>query len=54
MTCGSSGKGFVGVSWELVLLVVGLDLLGLCEGGEAIVSFVPKGGIVVRAEFFIE
>ena len=54
MTCGFSGKGFVGVPWELVLLVVGLDLLGLGEGGEAIVSLVPERGIIVGAEFFIK
>ena len=43
-----------GVPWELVLMVVGLDLLSLGEGGEAIVTLVPEGGIVVRAEFFVE
>jgi len=48
------GGGLGRVPGELVLLIVGLDLLGLCEGGETIVSLVPKGGIIVRAEFFIE
>ena len=35
--------GLGGVLWELALLVVGLDLLGLGERGEAIVSLVPEG-----------
>ena len=48
------GGGLGGVPGELVLLIVGLNLLGLCEGGETIVLLVPKEGIIVRAEFFIE
>ena len=28
--------------------------MGLCEGGETIVSLVPEWGIIVRDEFFIE
>ena len=32
-----------GVPWELALLVVGLDLLGLSEGGKTIVPLVPEG-----------
>ena len=39
--------GLGGVPWELALVIVGLDLLGLGEGGEAIVTLVPEGGIVV-------
>jgi hypothetical protein len=35
-------------------LVVGLDLLGLSERCEAIVSLVPEGGIIIRAKFFVE
>ena len=54
LAVGSRGEGLGGVAWELALLIVGLDLLGLCEGGQTIVSLVPEGGIVVRAEFFIE
>ena len=46
--------GLGGVPWELALLVVGLDLLGLSERCEAIVSLVPEGGIIVRAKFFVE
>ena len=46
--------GLGGVPWELALLVVGLDLLGLSERGEAIVSLVPEGGIIIRAKFFVE
>ena len=46
--------GLGGVPWELALLVVGLDLLGLSERGKTIVSLVPEGGIVVRAKFFVE
>ena len=46
--------GLGGVPWEIALLVVGLDLLGLCEGGETVVTLVPEGGIVVGAKFFIE
>ena len=38
--------GLGGVPWELALLVVGLDLLGLSERGE--------GGIIIRAKFFVE
>ena len=51
---GSRGEGLGGVAWELALLIVGLDLLGLCESGETIVSLVPERDIIVRAEFFIE
>ena len=51
---GFLGERLGGVPWELALLVIGLNLLGLCEGGETIVTLVPEGGIVVRAEFFIE
>ena len=55
---GCEAVGFLGerlgVPWELALLVIGLNLLGLCEGGETIVSLVPEGDIIVRAEFFIE
>ena len=46
--------GLGGVPWELALLVVGLDLLGLSKRGKTIVSLVPEGGIVVRAKFFVE
>ena len=46
--------GLGGVPWELALLVVGLDLLGLSERDETIVSLVPEGGIVIRAKFFVE
>ena len=46
--------GLGGLPWELTLLVVGLDLLGLSKRGEAIVSLVPEGGIVIRAKFFVE
>ena len=46
--------GLGGIPWELALLVVGLDLLGLSERGEAIVSLVPEGGIITRAKFFVE
>ena len=49
LAVGSRGEGLGGVAWELALLIVGLDLLGLCESGETIVSLVPEGGIVVRA-----
>ena len=55
---GCEAVGFLGerlgVPWELALLVIGLNLLGLCEGGETIVTLVPEGGIVVRAKLFIE
>ena len=51
---GFRGEGLGGVPWELALLVVGLNLLGLCEGGETIMTLVPEGSIVVRAEFFVE
>ena len=43
-----------GIPGELVLLIIGPDLLGLGKGGEAIVALVPEGGIIVRPEFFIE
>ena len=46
--------GFGGVPWQFALLIVGLDLLGLGKGGEAIVALVPEGSIVVSAKFFIE
>ena len=46
--------GLSGVPWELALLVVGLDLLGLSERGEAIVSLVPEGDIIIGAKFFVE
>ena len=46
--------GLGGVPWELALLVVGLDLLGLSERGKTIVSLVPEGGIVIRAKFFVK
>ena len=36
------------------MLVIGLNLVSLCQGGEAIVTLVPVGGIVVRPEFFVE
>ena len=36
------------------MLVVSLDLLGQCEGGETIVLLVPERDIVVRAKFFVE
>ena len=51
---GSHVWGLGGVPWELALLVVGLDLLGLSERGEAIVTLVSEGGIVIRAKFFVE
>jgi hypothetical protein len=54
LAVGSRGEGLGGVAWELALLIVGLDLLGLCESGETIVSLVPERDIIVRAEFFIE
>ena len=47
-------EGLGGVQWELVLLVVGLNLLSLCEGGETVVTLVPEGGVVVRAKLLIE
>ena len=47
-------EGLGGVPWELALLVVGLDLLGLGEGGKTIVTLVPEGGIVFRAKLFVE
>ena len=34
--------GLGGVPWELALLVVGLDLLGLSEGCKTIVPLVPR------------
>ena len=46
---GFRGEGLGGVPWELALLVVGLDLLDLCEGGETIVTLVPEGGIYFYA-----
>ena len=46
--------GLGGVPWELALLVVGLDLLGLSERGETIVSLVPEESIVIEAKFFVE
>ena len=47
-------EGLGGVPWEIALLVVGLDLLGLCERGKTVVTLVPEGGIVVRTKFSIE
>ena len=47
-------QGLGGVPWVLALLVVGLDLLGLSERCETIVSLVPEGGIIIRAKFFVE
>ena len=47
-------RGLGGVPWQLALLVVGLDLLGLSERCEAIVSLVPEGGIIIRVKFFVE
>ena len=46
--------GFGGVPWQLTLLIVGLDLLGLDKGGETIMALVPEGSIKVGAMFFIE
>ena len=46
--------GLGGVPWQLTLLIVGLDLLGLDKGGETIVALVPEGSIIVGAKFFIE
>ena len=43
-----------GVPWQLALLVIGLDLLGLGKGGKAIMALVPEGGIIVGAKFFVE
>ena len=54
LTGGPRVWGLGGVPWELALLVVGLDLLGLSERGEAIVSLVTEGGIIIRAKFFVE
>ena len=48
------GEWLGGVPWEFALLVVGLNLLGLCQGGEAVVTLVPVGGIVDGPEFFVE
>ena len=36
------------------MLVIGLNLLGLCEDGETIMTLVPEGVIIVRAKLFIE
>ena len=46
--------GLGGVPWQLALLVIGLDLLGLGKGGKTIMALVPEGGIIVGAKFFIE
>ena len=46
--------GLGGVPWQLALLVIGLDLLGLGKGGKSIMALVPEGGIIVGAKFFIE
>ena len=43
-----------GIPGELALLIIGPDLLGLCKGGEAVVTLVPEGSIIVRPEFFVE
>ena len=48
------GGGLGGVPWQLALLVIGLDLLGLGKGGKTIMALVPEGGIIVGAKFFIE
>ena len=46
--------GLGGVPWQLALLVIGLDLLGLDKGGKPIIELVPEGGVIVGAKFFIE
>ena len=46
--------GLGGVPWQLALLVIGLDLLGLRKRGKTIMALVPEGGIIVGAKFFIE
>ena len=46
--------GLGGVTWQLALLVIGLDLLGLCKGDKTIMVLVPEGGIIVGAKFFVE
>ena len=46
--------GLGGVPWQLALLIVGLDLLGLGKGGETIMALVPERGVIVGAKFFIE
>ena len=46
--------GFGGVPWQLALLVIGLDLLGLGKGGKTIMALVPEGGVIAGAKFFIE
>ena len=46
--------GLGGVPWQLALLVVGLDLLGLSKRGKTIMALVPGGGIIVGAKFFVE
>ena len=51
---GGRVDGLGGVPWQLVLLIVGLDLLGLDKGGETIMALVPEGSIIVGAKFFIE
>ena len=46
--------GLDGVPWQLALLVIGLDLLGLVKRGKTIMALVPEGGVIVGAKFFIE
>ena len=46
--------GLGGVPWQLALLVIGLDLLGLDKGGKTIMALVQEGGVIVGAKFFIE
>ena len=43
-----------GVPWQLALLVIGLDLLGLDKGGKTIMALVTEGGVIVGAKFFID
>ena len=54
LTGGPYMWGLGGVPWQLTLLIVGLDLLGLDKGGETIMALVPEGSIIVGAKFFIE
>ena len=46
--------GLGGVPWQLALLVIGSDLMGLGKRGKPIMALVPEGGILVGAKFFIE
>ena len=43
-----------GIPREYELVIIGLNLLGLCFGGEAIVRLVPEGAGVCDAEFLVE